>query len=114
MTGQVSDVFHSGKAIVDIASLFTAIMIRAVFLYTASTLDRLWQKKNIYPETKHCINLKGREEETWRTFMTKTKTFIPRQRLEILVLQQFARFKWPGGGEAEYYNVVETQHCLNT
>lgn len=54
--GQVSDVFLSGKAIVDIASLFTVIMIRGVFLYTASTLDRLWQKKN--PETKHSINLK--------------------------------------------------------
>lgn len=39
--GQVSDVFLSGKAIVDIASLFTVIMIRGVFLYTASTLDRL-------------------------------------------------------------------------
>lgn len=38
---QISDVFLSGKAIVDIASLFTVIMMRGVFLYTASTLDRL-------------------------------------------------------------------------
>lgn len=55
--GQISDVFLSGKAIIDTASLFTVIMMRGVFLYTASTLYRLWQKKN--PETKHCINLKG-------------------------------------------------------
>lgn len=39
--GQISDVFLSGKATVDIASLFTVIMMRGVFLYTASTLDRL-------------------------------------------------------------------------
>lgn len=39
--GQIGDAFLSGKAIIDTASLFTVIMMRHVFLYTASTLDRL-------------------------------------------------------------------------
>lgn len=37
--GKVSDVFLSGKAIIDTASLFTVIMMRGVFLYMPSTLD---------------------------------------------------------------------------
>lgn len=44
---QISDVFLSGTAIVDVASLFTVITMRGVFLYIASTLDTLWQKKEI-------------------------------------------------------------------
>lgn len=39
--GQTGDAFLSGKAIIDTASLFTVIMMRHVFLYTASTLDML-------------------------------------------------------------------------
>lgn len=46
--------------------------------------------------------------------MTNTKTFISRRETRDFGTSVFKIQMKRRGKEAEYYNIVETQHCLNT